>query len=157
MLKKKKYVIFWLDNQKFALHLSSVERVVRIVEVSSLSKSPKYILGTINFQGEFLPVINLRVLFDLNERDIDLNDQLIITNTTEIKVALWVDNVSDIIEREDEEIINSNKILIESKYNEGAFKYNDELVVIQDLDAFIKSNEKALQKNLKKKTNIINS
>jgi len=151
MLKKRKYVIFWLDNQKFALHLSSVERVVRIVEVSHLLKAPKYILGTINFQGEFLPVINLRILFDLNERDIDLNDQLIITNTTEIKVALWVDNVSDIIEREDEEIIESDKILMESKYNEGAFKFNDELVVIHDLDMFLNLNKKPLLKTASKK------
>jgi purine-binding chemotaxis protein CheW len=151
MLKKKKYVIFWLDNQKFALHISNIERVVRIVEVSLLSKSPKYILGIINFQGEFLPVINLRILFDLNDRDIDLSDQLIITNTIEIKVALWVDCVSDIIEREDEKIIESNKILIESKYNEGAFKFNDELVVIHDLDAFLNFNKKSLLKTIDKK------
>jgi purine-binding chemotaxis protein CheW len=151
MLKKKKYVIFWLDNQKFALHLSNVERVVRIVEVSPLSKTPKYIFGTINFQGEFLPVINLRILCDLNDRDIDLNDQLIITNTTKIKVALWVDCVSDIIEREDEEIIESDKILMKSKYNEGAFKFNDELVVIHDLDTFLNFNEKSLLKSINKK------
>ena len=151
MSKKKKYVIFWLDNQKFALHLSNVERVVRIVEVSPLSKAPEFILGTINFQGEFLPVVNLRILFELNERDISLNDQLIITNTNLRKVALWVDFVSDIIEREDEEIIESDKILIDSEYVEGAFKFNDEIVVIHDLDTFLKLNEKELLKTASKK------
>ena len=157
MSKKKKYVIFWLDKQKFALHLSNVERVVRIVEVSPLSKAPKYILGTINFQGEFLPVVNLRILFELNEKDISLNDQLIITNTSARKVALWVDFVSDIIEREDEEIIESDKILLDSKYVEGVFMFNEEIVEIHDLDTFLKLSEKALLKATSKKeeTNII--
>jgi len=157
MLKKKKYVIFWLDNQKFALHLSNVERVVRIVEVSPLSKSSMYILGTINFQGKFLPVVNPRILFDLNKKDISLNDQLIITNTTIRKVAIWVDFVSDIIEREDEEIIELDKILINSIYVEGVFKFNDELVVIHDIDTFLKLNKKELLKttNKKKETKLI--
>ena len=154
MSEKKKYIIFWLDNQKYALHLANVERVVRIVEVSPLSKSPNCILGTINFQGEFLPVINLRILFDLNERDVDLKDQLIITNTTLRKVALWVDFVSDIIERGDEEIIDSDKILMDSEYVEGAFKFNEEMVIIHDLDTFLKLNEKSLSKTAIKKKEI---
>ncbi len=151
MLKKEKYVIFCLDKQKFALHLSDVERVVRIVEITPLSKVPEYILGAINLHGEFLPVVNLRILFNLNEREINLNDQLIITNTATKKVALWVNLVSDIIELEKKEILDSDKIMMDSEYVEGVFKYNDEIVVIHDLDTFLKVNKKVILKTTNKK------
>lgn len=157
MSNKYIYIVFWLDSQKFALHLSNIERVVRIVEINPLPKAPSYILGTINFQGEFLPVVNLRKLFNISKREIDLNDQLIITNTNTRRIALWVDLVSDIIERENKEIIDTEKILMDSEYIEGAFKFNDEIVVIHDLDTFMKLKGKALLNitNNKKEVNII--
>ena len=99
MRKLNKLVVFRLDAQRFALYLSNVERIVRIVEINPLPKAPEYILGTINFQGKFIPVVNIRKLFLLPERDIDLNDQLIIANTSMRTVALWVDSVSDVVER----------------------------------------------------------
>lgn len=152
MLKKKKYVVFRVENRKFALHLSNVDRVVRIVEVTPLSKAPKFILGTINFKGEFLPVINLRILFDLIGKEISLSDQLIIATISSKKVALWVDFVSGIIERDDNEIIKTDKILLNSEYVEGSIKFNDEIVIIHDLETFFEQNEKAIERaKIKKK------
>lgn len=150
----KKYVIFWLDKQKFALHLSIVVSVVRIVEVFPLTKTPKFILGTINFKGEFLPVINPRFLFDLPNKEINLSDQLIILNIASRKFALWVDSVSDITEQEDSKLIETNKILLNSNYVARAFKFNDEMVIILDLETFFKLNEKELSQATKERFDV---
>lgn len=137
MNKLNKLVVFSLDEQLFALHLSAVERIVRMVEITPLPKAPEYIMGIINFQGEFIPVANVRRLFNLPERDIELNDQLIIANTSLRTVALWVDSVSDVVERAEEEIFKAEKIFLGVDYVEGVFKFDDGMVLLHDLDKFL--------------------
>ncbi len=151
MLKKNSYIVFWLDKQKFALNLSIVERVVRIAEVAPIPKTPDFILGAINYQGEFIPVVNTRNLFNLKEKDASLSDQLIIALVSNIKIALWVDSVSDIIEQDNKNIIKSDQVLMNSEYVEGALKLNDEMVIIYDLNTFFELNKEALIKPKHKK------
>jgi len=151
MGKLNKLVVFRLDDQRFALHLSNVERIVRMVEINPLPKAPEYILGIINFQGKFIPVVNIRKLFLLPERDIDLNDQLIIANTSMRTIALWVDSVSDVVERTEDEIIRAEKILLDIDYVKGIFKFEDGMVLLQDLDKFLTLEEITLLKAALKK------
>jgi purine-binding chemotaxis protein CheW len=136
-VKKNKLVVFSVDNQQFAVHLSNVERIVRIVEIDSLPLAPEYIAGTINFHGEFLAVVNMRKLFFLTQREAYINDQLIIMNTTSNKVALWVDSVNEIVEYTDDDISDPRKILLDVGYVEGLFKMRDGMVLIHDLDKFL--------------------
>ena len=41
-------VVFTLDEQRYALHLDAVERVVRAVEVTPLPKAPEIVLEVIS-------------------------------------------------------------------------------------------------------------
>jgi len=38
-------VLFRLDELRYALYLSTVERVVRLVEITPLPKAPKIVIG----------------------------------------------------------------------------------------------------------------
>jgi len=151
MNKLNKLVVFSLDKQLFALHLSAVERIVRIVGITPLPKAPEYIMGIINFQGKFIPVANVRKLFNLPDRDIELNDQLIIANTSLRTIALWVDSVSDVVERAEEEIFKAKKIFLGVDYVEGVFKFEDGMVLLNDLDKFLTLKEITLLKAALKK------
>ena len=53
-------VLFALDEQRFALALSSVERIVRVVDVTPLPSAPPIVLGIINVKGEVVPVYDGR-------------------------------------------------------------------------------------------------
>lgn len=53
-----KLVVFNLNNQKYALHLSSVETIIRVVEFTPLPKAPKIVNGIVNFHGKIIPVFN---------------------------------------------------------------------------------------------------
>ena len=46
----KSLVVFTLGNEQYALFLSSVERIVRIVSISPLPKAPEIVLGIINVE-----------------------------------------------------------------------------------------------------------
>jgi len=137
MNRTSKLVVFHLDKQQFAIRLSNVDRIVRIVEIDPLPLAPEYILGTINYHGEFLPVVNIRKLFLLPQREIELTDQMIITSTTKTKVALWVDSVREIVELSDEDTASTSKVLLDVGYVDGLFKLRDGMVLIQDIDKFL--------------------
>ena len=78
MEKLNQLVVFFLNEQKYALYLPAVERVVSAIEVTPLPQAPDNVLGIINVMGKVIPVVNIRKRFGLPEREIDLSDQFII-------------------------------------------------------------------------------
>ncbi len=70
-------VVFTLEEQRYALYLSAVERIVRIVEITPLPKALEIVFGVINVQGQVVPVVDIRKRFRLPEREMSLSDQLI--------------------------------------------------------------------------------
>ena len=51
MKRLRKLVTFSLDDRKFALYVSAVQRIIRVVEVTALPKAPEIVVGIINLQG----------------------------------------------------------------------------------------------------------
>lgn len=134
-------VVFLLDGQQFALHLSSVEGVVRIVEITPLPKAPDIVSGIINYKGTVIPVMNVRKRFNFKERELELSDQLIIARTTQRTVALHVDNVSGVFERTEDHIVDARDVLPKIQYIEGIIKVDEGIILIHNLDQFLSLEE----------------
>jgi purine-binding chemotaxis protein CheW len=141
MKKSDFLVIFTLDDQRYALSLPVVGRVVRIVAITPLPNAPDIILGVVNFQGQVIPVINVRRRFCLPEREIAISDQLLVAHTARRPVALVVDAVLDIIACEAQSLIAAENILPKIEYVEGVVKLEDGLILIHDLDKFLSLEE----------------
>ncbi len=135
------YAVFILDGRSYALHLSAVDRVVRMVDIIPLIKAPDIVLGVINIQGRVIPVINMRRRFGLPEREIALTDQLIVAHTARRPVALVADTVTDIVECSEQDLVTAESILPEVEYVEGVVKLKDGLILIHDLDEFLSLEE----------------
>lgn len=133
--------VFTLGDQRYALPLSTVERVVRVVEVTPLPQAPDIVLGVVNVQGRVIPVVNPRRRFRLPERDIALTDQLVIAHTTRRPVALVVDAVTGVLEYSGREAVGARDIVPGMEYVEGVVKLADGLVLIHDLDRFLSLDE----------------
>ena len=136
-----KYVVFLLDGQRYALQLSTVERVIKVVDITPLPKAPKIVLGIINNQGQVIPVVNIRSRFRLPEKEISLSDQLIVANTSKRQFAILVDSATGIIESPTEEIVPPEQILPHLNFLEGVIKLEDGIVLIHDLDTFLSLEE----------------
>ncbi len=65
------FLIFSLEQQQYALHLSAVESVVWAVEITRLPKAPEIVMGLVNVRGRIFPVVNTRRRFNLSEREIE--------------------------------------------------------------------------------------
>jgi purine-binding chemotaxis protein CheW len=140
-----KLVVFNLDEQRFALHLACVERVIRIAEITPMPRAPLFVIGIINVNGRIIPVFDIRKRFRLAQRDTQLGDQMIVAYTSKRSVALVVDSASDVIEISEEKIITSERILPGLEYVEGVVKTEDGMIFIHDLEQFLSlQEEKAL-------------
>lgn len=137
-------VVFALDEQRYALHLSAVERVVRAVEVTPLPKAPDIVCGIVNVQGRVIPVFNVRKRFRLPERGIAITDQLIVVRARRQPVALAADAVSGVLEYSERLAVSAEDILPSAEYLEGVVKLEDGLVLIHDLDRFLSLDEETV-------------
>lgn len=147
MEKPNQFVVFSIEGLKYALSLSAVERVVRAVEVTPLPKAPDIVIGAINVGGRITPVVNIRKRFQLPEREIALSDQIIIANIKDGTIALVVDSVSGVIERSEEEVVKAEKIVTGMDYVNGVVKFEDDMVLIHDIEKFLSLEEKSVLNN----------
>ena len=138
---RNRIVVFALDEPRYALLLSAVERVVRAVEITPLPKAPEIVLGIINVQGRIIPVIDVRQRFRLPTREMKLDDRFIIARTSRRQVALVVDSVTGFRELTEREIVNTEQALPFADYVKGVAKLEDNLVLIHDLDQFLSLDE----------------
>ncbi|MEK6621185.1 MAG: chemotaxis protein CheW [Planctomycetota bacterium] len=134
-------VIFNLDALQLALPLSVVERVIHVVKVTPLPHAPEIVIGVINVHGRIIPVVNIRKRFRLPEREPRLHDQLMILQTSKISVAIMVDAVGSVVERQDQEVIMADKILPHIEYVKGAIKLENNIIFIHDIDTFLSLEE----------------
>lgn len=135
------FLVFLLDDIRYALRLAAVERVVRIVDIVPLPKAPSIIRGVINLQGRILAVADSRVRFGLPQREIALTDQLIIARTARRPVALLVDRAGEIFHVAGTEITDPTEILPRLDFIAGIVKRDDGTILIHDLDHFLSLEE----------------
>jgi purine-binding chemotaxis protein CheW len=136
-------VIFTLNDRRYGLPLSAVERIVRVVDVTSLPTAPDIVLGVVNVQGRVIPVINVRQRFRLPEREIALSDQMVIARSARRPVALVVDSVTGVLEYSEQEAVSAQEVLPDLQYVQGVVKLEDGLIFIHDLDTFLSLEEEA--------------
>lgn len=137
-------VIFTVSDRRYGLPLSAVERIVRVVDVTSLPKAPEIVLGVVNVQGRVIPVINVRRRFRLPEREIALTDQMVIAHAGRRPIALVVDSVTGVLEYSEQEVVAAQDVLPELEYVEGVVKLDDGLILVHNLDKFLSLEEEAV-------------
>ena len=136
MSDSRHFVVFRLDDQRYALPLTAVERIVRMVEVTPVPEADESLLGVINVQGRIIPVVNTRKRFRLSAKEPSISDQLIIARVGSRSLALVADAVTGVLESSPDEFIPADDILPGMDHVHGVLKQGDGMVLLHDLDTF---------------------
>jgi purine-binding chemotaxis protein CheW len=134
-------VAFILGEQQYALPLTTVQRVVRMVEITPLPKAPEVVLGVIDLQGNIIPVVSMRKRFGLAEPETSLTDLLIVAHAGTRSVALVVNSVTGVFERAPEEVTEAEEIVPGAQYVEGITRLEGGMLFVHDLDRFLSKKE----------------
>jgi purine-binding chemotaxis protein CheW len=136
-----RFLSFRLDDWLYGIPLDTVERVIRIVEITPLPKAPAIILGVIDLEGRIVPVADIRGRFGLPARDLMLTDQLIVAHTGKRAIALLVDRTGEILSPPRHDVTPAEAILPHLALVAGVAKLDDGTLLIHDLNRFLSLEE----------------
>ena len=74
----KLYLQLYVGNSRFALSAKDVIAIVPVVSLHKVPKSPDYIVGILNYHGDSVPVIDVRVLLDGKKSNNRLSTRIVI-------------------------------------------------------------------------------
>jgi len=138
---KVQLLIFVVEGRPFGLLLPQVERVIRAMAWTPLPQSPEMVLGAIDLGGEIIPLFDFRARFGLPERDVSENDQFVIARTSRRAVALAVEEVKGLEERDRVDIVEAERVLPHLDQIEGAIQLDQGLTLIHNLNRFLSLDE----------------
>jgi purine-binding chemotaxis protein CheW len=134
-------IVFTLGEQRYALRLAAVDRVVHAMAICPLPQAPSIVLGLVNVRGRVIPIIDMRRRLGLPQRSIALTDKIVIARTMRRAVGLVVDSVANVITYPAQSMAGAQDILPGMTYVEGVIKLPEGLVLIHDLEQFLSLEE----------------
>lgn len=91
-----KYLTFCLDNEEYGLEILKVREIIGIMSITTVPRTPEFIKGVINLRGKVIPVIDLRLKFDMPEAQRTEETCIIVVDIGQIEIGILVDRVSEV-------------------------------------------------------------
>ena len=66
-----------LGDEEYAIDVLKINTIIRSIEITIVPRMESYILGVMNLRGKVVPVIDLRVRFNLAKNDFDKATRII--------------------------------------------------------------------------------
>jgi len=144
------YLTFGLGEEVFALETGSVREVIELVPVTRIPKTPPFMRGVINLRGHAVPVVDLRIKFDMPKVADTVNTCIIIVDV-EVEgencfMGAIVDSVREVFEMTSDQINPPPRMgtSIRADFIRGMGKQNEEFIMILDIDKVFSQEELAL-------------
>lgn len=129
-------LIFSTNENFYALRVEKVVRVLWALEVTPVPKSPKILYGVFNLHGKTLPVISLRELLSLPQKELELEDSFIILTVHSHQIALLVDHTVGVFELNEEDSSEAEELFKELSTTH-IVKYEERLTPVLDIDSLL--------------------
>ncbi|MFA6209694.1 MAG: chemotaxis protein CheW [Candidatus Obscuribacterales bacterium] len=137
MAKSVSLLLFFLDDNRYAIPLTSVERVYPAVEITSCEADlATEFLGFVNVHGELIPVVNARARFGLPNKPVAVTDMMIVALDGDQKLAMMVDRVADVLEYSAEQMIIAESLLY-AKTQVNVINLADGMIVIKEMRDYL--------------------
>ena len=149
LTKIKQYLTFKLDDVEYAIDVSKVREVLEF-ELSTITKlvgRDNYISGVINLRGNVVPVMDLRLKFNMTKTEKTIDTCIIVLEVelgSEIVViGILSDSVKEVVDLDSDHIKPAPKIgtAIDTDFIKGMGKRNEEFIVLLDIDRIFTENE----------------
>ena len=108
--KPLELVVWRLGEQRYALPLTAVERVLPAAELTPLPDAPEVITGILNFQGRIVPVVDLRGRLGQLQRELALADQIVLARSARRVLAFAVDSVQGVVSHEAQAMADTREL-----------------------------------------------
>ncbi|MGK0290586.1 MAG: purine-binding chemotaxis protein CheW [bacterium] len=141
------YLTFSLDSDAFAVDIAQIREVLEYTKITKVPQTPEYMPGVINLRGSVVPVIDLRLKFQMSKTEMTVDTCIIIVDVEidgERKLlGALADAVQEVMDMSEDQIDPPPKLgtQLNTNYIKGMGKYNDQFIIILDIEKVFSNQE----------------
>jgi purine-binding chemotaxis protein CheW len=145
-MSEEQLVTFTINREEYGIRIMQVQEINRLTEITSVPRAPYFIDGMTNLRGNVIPVINVRELFGLENKEVDDRTRIIIVDIAGNKTGLRVDQVNEVLRLSKHDIESTPSIVTSGKSNrfmDGVCKLDGgkRMVMLLDVEQVLDQSE----------------
>ncbi len=140
---KQEFLTFRLGAEDYCIDILKVQEIRGYDTVTAIANTPPFIKGVINLRGTIVPIIDLRIKFNLPEVKYDALTIVIILNLGNTMIGVVVDSVSDVIAVAHGDIKDAPRFgaTIDTEFISGMVTTDNRMAIVVDIDKLMSSQE----------------
>jgi purine-binding chemotaxis protein CheW len=140
------YLTFTLGKEEYGMDILKVQEIRGYDAVTAIANTPAFIKGVINLRGIIVPIVDLRIKFNLSKVEYDQFTVVIILNLSKRVVGVVVDSVSDVLTLTPDQIkaAPSLSTSLDTKYIMGLGTIDQRMLILVDIEKLMSSRDMEL-------------
>ena len=143
---RNEFLAFTLGNEEYGIDILRVQEIRGYESVTRIANSPDFIKGVVNLRGIIVPVVDMRIKFNLGTPTYDQFTVVIILNIAGRVMGMVVDSVSDVTTLSPGQVKPAPEMgtTFDSDYLIGLGTLNERMLILVDIDKLMSSSEMGL-------------
>lgn len=140
------YLTFTLGGEVYGIEILKVQEIRSYEQATKIANTPDFIKGVINLRGSIVPIVDLRMRFNLNSVEYNDFTVVIVLNLNKRIIGIVVDSVSDVLALSDAQISSVPDLVasIDTKYLLGLATVDQQMLILLNIEQLMTSQEMAL-------------
>lgn len=139
----QQFVTFSIGEEVYGVEVNKVHQIIGMTKITHIPNSLEFMKGMINLRGTVVPVVDLRIKFQMEEKEYDEFTVILVVELKERYIGMIVDTVSDVLTIPIKSIQETPHFSakIETDYIKGIGNLEEQLVIIIDVNMILTSEE----------------
>ena len=144
--ESRELLTFTLGREEYGIDILKVQEIRGYEAVTTIANAPEFIKGVINLRGIIVPVVDMRIKFNLGSVTYDETTVVIILNVAGRVVGMVVDGVSDVTALSADEIKPPPEFGsgLDTQYLQGLGTVDERMIILADIEKLISSRDMEL-------------
>jgi len=140
------FLTFTLGKEEYGIEILKVQEIRGYDAVTKIANAPEFLKGVVNLRGTIVPVVDMRIKFNLGNVEYDQFTVVIILNLTGRVVGMVVDSVSDVISLAPEQVKPAPDFStsFDTKYILGLGTLDQRMLILVDIEKLMTGGDMAL-------------
>ena len=93
-----KFLTFFLGGEEYGLEILKVHEIIGAMSITPVPRTPEYIRGVINLRGKIIPIVDVRLKFNMEAMHQTDETCIIVVQAQGIQMGIVVDKVSEVLD-----------------------------------------------------------
>ena len=142
-VSNNEFLTFTLGKEEYGIDILRVQEIRGYDAVTAIANTPEFIKGVINLRGIIVPIVDMRIKFNLKNVEYNQFTVVIILNLSHRVVGMVVDGVSDVITLTPEQIKAAPEFgaSLDTQYIMGLGAVEQRMIILMDIERLMTSRD----------------